>query len=37
MMLARKFEYSMVFVIFLNSLALAFYNYNDRDSLTKFN
>jgi hypothetical protein len=35
--IARYFDYGIMFVIFLNSLSLAMYDYNDRDSLTAKN
>ena len=30
----KRFEYFIIFVIFLNSLFLACYDYSDRDNLT---
>ena len=33
----RSFEYTMIIVIILNSLSLAFYDYKDRNSQTQWN
>lgn len=37
MLVCRIFEYLMVFIIVLNSITLALYDYNDRDSTHMFN